>query len=57
MIELGFNFVSSTVKEMTDISETRVENFESKNEKKKSFASSKVKFFKNKNSEMGKKLL
>ena len=37
MIEQGFNSVDSTVKEKTDCFETRVENLESKKEKKKIF--------------------
>ena len=36
MIEQGFNFADSSVKEMTDLFETRVENLEPKEEKKKS---------------------
>ena len=38
MIEQGFNYTDSTIKEMTDFFETRVENLEPKEEKKKSSA-------------------
>ena len=38
MIEKGFNYADSTIKEMTDIFETRLENLEPKEEKKKSSA-------------------
>ena len=41
MIEQGFNYADSTIKEMTDFFETRVENLEPKEEKKKSSAASK----------------
>ena len=41
MIEHGFNNVDSTLKEMTDFIETRVENLEPKEEKKKSSAATK----------------
>ena len=41
MIEQGFNYVDSTVKEMTNFFETRVENFETNKEKKKSSAAAK----------------
>ena len=34
MIEQGFNYADSTVKEMTDFFETRVENLEPKEDKK-----------------------
>ena len=34
MIEHGFNYADSTVKEMTNFFEIRVENFEPKEEKK-----------------------
>ena len=36
MIEQGFNYADSTIKEMTDIFESRVENLEPKEDKKKS---------------------
>ena len=36
MIERGFNNADSTIKEMTDFVETRVENLEPKEDKKKS---------------------
>ena len=36
MAKHGFNYVDSTVKEMTDFFETRVENLEIKEEAKKS---------------------
>ena len=35
MIGQGFNYADSTVKEMTDFFETRVENLEPKEEKKR----------------------
>ena len=38
MIEQGFNYTDSTIKEMTDLFESRVENLEPKGEKKKSLA-------------------
>ena len=41
MIEQGFNYVDSTIKEMTDFFETRVESLMSKEEKKKSLAAAK----------------
>ena len=41
MIEQGFNYADSTIKEMTGFFETRVENLESKEDKKKSSAASK----------------
>ena len=41
MIEQGFNYADSTIKEMTDIFETRVENLERKEEKKKSSTAAK----------------
>ena len=41
MIEQGFNYADSTVKEMTVFFETRVENFYTKEEKKKSSAAAK----------------
>ena len=41
MIEQGFNYVDSTIKEMTDIFEIRVENLEPKEDWKKSSAASK----------------
>ena len=41
MIERGFNDADSTIKEMTDFFDTRVENLEPKEEKKKSFAAAK----------------
>ena len=34
MIEQGFNYAASTIKEMTDFFETRVENLEPKKDKK-----------------------
>ena len=34
MIEQGLNYVDSTIKEMTDFFETKVENWEPKQEKK-----------------------
>ena len=43
MIELNFNLMSSTVKEITDFFETIVKNLEPKEEKKKYSASSKKK--------------
>ena len=39
MIEQGFNYADSTIKEMTDFCETRVETLEPKEEKKKIFSS------------------
>ena len=47
MIEQGFNDTDSTIKEMTDFFETRAENWEPKEEKKKSAAAAKK--FKTKN--------
>ena len=41
MIEQGFNYAESTVKEMSDFFETRQENLEPKEEKKKSSAATK----------------
>ena len=41
MIEQGFNYADSTIKEMTDFFETRVENLEPKEEKKKSSTAAK----------------
>ena len=41
MIEQGFNYADSTIKEMTDFFETRVENLEPKEDKKKSSAAAK----------------
>ena len=41
MIEQGFNYADYTIKEMTDIFETRVENFEPNEEKQKSSAAAK----------------
>ena len=41
MIEQGFNFADSTIKEMTHFFETRVENLGPKEEKKKSSAAAK----------------
>ena len=41
MIEQGLNYAYSTIKEMTDFFETRVENLEPKEERKKSSAASK----------------
>ena len=41
MIEQGFNYADSTIKEMTDLFETRVENLEPKEEMKKSSAAAK----------------
>ena len=41
MIEQGFNYADSTVKEMTDFFESRVENLELEEEKKKSSAAAK----------------
>ena len=38
MIEQGFNYADSTIKDMTDFFETRVENLEPKEEKNKSSA-------------------
>ena len=35
MIEQGFNYADSTIKEMTDLCETRVEYLEPKQEKKR----------------------
>ena len=34
MIEQGFNYADSTIKEMTDFFETRVENLEPKEDRK-----------------------
>ena len=41
MIEQGFNYADSTIKEMTDFFETRVENLEPKEHKEKSSAAAK----------------
>ena len=41
MIEQGFNYADSTIKEMTDFFETRVENLEPKEDRKKSSVASK----------------
>ena len=41
MFEQGFNYADSTIKEMTDFFETRVENIEPKEEEKKSLAAAK----------------
>ena len=41
MNEQGFNYADSTIKEMTDFFETRVENLKSKEDRKKSSAASK----------------
>ena len=41
MIEQGFNYADSTVKEMTDFFETRVDNPDPREHKKKPYASSK----------------
>ena len=41
MIELGFNYADSTIKEMTGLFETRVENLEPKENRKKFFVASK----------------
>ena len=41
MIEEGFYYANSTIKEMTDFFETRVENLEPKTERQKSFVASK----------------
>ena len=41
MIEQGFNYADSTIKEMRDFFETRVENLEPKEENKKSSAAAK----------------
>ena len=41
MIEQGFNYTDSTIKKMSDLFETRVENLEPKEEKKKSSAAAK----------------
>ena len=41
MIEHSFNYADSTIKEMTDIFETRVDNLEPNKEKKQSSAASK----------------
>ena len=38
MIEQGFNYADSTIQEMTNFFETRVENLEPKEEKKKIFS-------------------
>ena len=37
MIKQGFNYADSTIKEMIDFFETRVENLEPKEDKKKSY--------------------
>ena len=39
MIEKGFNYADSTIKEKSDLFETRLENLEPKEDKKKSSAS------------------
>ena len=39
VIEQGFNYADSCIKEMTDFFETRVENLKPKEEKKKIFSS------------------
>ena len=39
MIEQGFNYADSTIKEITDFFETRIENLEPKDDKKKVFCS------------------
>ena len=44
MIEQGFNYADSTIKEMTNFSETRVENSEPREERKKSSAGGKKSF-------------
>ena len=41
MIKQGFNYADSTIKEMTDFFETRLENLVLKGEKKKSSAATK----------------
>ena len=41
MIEQGFNYTDSTIKEITDFFEPRVENLEPKEENKKSSADAK----------------
>ena len=41
MIEQGFNYIDSIIKEMTDLFETRVENLEPKEYRKKSSAAAK----------------
>ena len=41
MIEQGFNYADSTIKEKTDFFETRVENLESKQDRKKPSTASK----------------
>ena len=41
MIEQGFNYTDSTVKEMTDFFETRVENLGAKEDRKKASATAK----------------
>ena len=41
MIEQGFNYIDSTIKEMTDIFVTRVENLEPREDRKKSSVASK----------------
>ena len=41
MIEQGFNYADSTIKEMTDLFETRVENLEPKEDKNKFSAATK----------------
>ena len=38
MIEQEFNFADSTIKEMTDFFDTRIENLEPKEDKRKSSA-------------------
>ena len=43
IIEQGLNYVDSTVKEMTDLFETGVENLEPREDKNKSSASSRQK--------------
>ena len=43
MIEQGFNYTESTIKERTDFFETRVENLEFKEDKKKYLKASKKK--------------
>ena len=41
MIEQGYNYADSTIKEMTNFFKTRVENLEPKEDKKKSSAAAK----------------
>ena len=41
MIEQGFNYVDSTIKDVTDFFETRVENLDPKKDKKKNSTSAK----------------